>query len=183
LSRFNPQQLEKLRAGEPVYEYKETSGEGESSAGYGQSSIIIGAPIDKCFEIFSNLENQVHYVPGKTKSKIVSQTGGKFLLENELSFYGFTVKYYSIYTIDKKNYRLAFELDKERPHDIDEMSGFHQFEKIDEKKTLYTYGVTKLDIGVSVPGFLKNYLLGRDLPAMAINVKKYIESNGRWRRE
>ena len=179
LSCFNDQQLKKLRAGEPVYEYKETSNEGKTSAGYGQASIIINAPIARCYEIFSNIENQVHYVPGRKKAKIAGKIDGKLLLDIESSFYGIPCNYLSIYTIDQNNYRLDFELDKSRPHDIAEMSGFHLFEKIDEKNTLYTYGLTKLDIGVSLPKFLKNYLLGRDLPALTNNVKKYIESNGK----
>lgn len=181
LSSFNDQQLKKLRAGEPVYEYKDTSGEVKNSAGYGQASIIINAPIARCYEIFSNIENQVHYVPGREKAKIAGKIDGKLLLDIESSFYGIPSNYRSIYTIDQNNYRLDFELDKSRPHDIAEMSGFHRFEKIDEKNTLYTYCLTKLDIGVSVPKFLKNYLLGRDLPALTNNVKKYIESNEKWR--
>jgi hypothetical protein len=176
LSIFNDKQLEKLRAGEAVYEYKETSGEGENSAGYGQASIIIDAPIDRCFEICSNLENQVHYVPGKKKSKIVGEIDGKLLLDNEINFLMNTTRYHSLYTINKDDHRLVFELDKSRPHDIVEMLGSHHFVKIDENKTLYTYGMKKLDIGISFPGFMKKYFLGRELPAMAINVKKYIES-------
>jgi len=183
LSRFNDQQLKKLRAGEPVCEYKETSGEGKNSAGYGQSSIIINAPIDRCFEIFSNIENQVHYVPGKKKSKIVGEIDGKLLLDNEYNNYGITSKYHSIYIIDKKNHRLEWEIDKSRPHDLAENTGFYQFEKIDEKNTLLTYGATKIDIGFSVPNFLKKYLLGRSQTTMAINIRKYIESNGKWRQE
>ena len=183
LSRFNDQQLKKLQAGEPVCVYKEDSEESENSAGYGQCLIIINAPIEKCFEILSNIENQVHYVPGKKKSKIVKEIDGRLLIDNEYYYYGTTIKYHSIYTIDEENYRLEFKIDKSRPHDLAENSGFYQLEKIDEKTTLLTYGATKFVIPFNVPEMIKKFLLGRSLPAIAINVKKYIESNGKWRQE
>ena len=64
---------------------------------------------------------------------------------------------------------------------MEDNTGFYQLEKIDEKTTLLTYGSTKLVVGFKVPEAVKNFLLGKSLPAIAINVKKYIESNGEWR--
>ena len=183
LSRFNYQQLKKLRAGEPVCVFKVDSGESENMPGYGQCSIIFNAPIKKCFEILSNIENQVHYAPGKKKSKVVSKNGDKLLVDNEYRFYGATISYHSIYTLDEKTHRLGWEIDKSRPHDLDENSGCFQLEKIDEETTLLTYGATRFDIGFSIPKFIKESLLGRSVPAMVINIKKYIESNGEWRLE
>jgi len=182
-SRFNDQQLKKLKAGEPVCVFKEDSGKNENVAGYGQCSIIIKAPIKKSFDILSKIDLQVHYVPGKKKSTIVNKTGNKLLIDNEYVFYGKSIKYHSIYTIDAQNLRFEFEIEKSRPHDLAENSGFYQFEKIDEKTTLLTYGATKFDTGFPIPDFVKKFLLGRSLPAMATNIKKYIESNGEWRRE
>ncbi len=183
LSPFNDQQLKKLQVGEPVCEYKQITEEGASSAGSGQCSIILNKPIDHCFELFLKVDRQVHYVPGKTKSKIVDQSDGKLLIDNEYSYFGTTTKYHSIYAIDQKNQRLEFEIDQSKPHDLAENSGFWQFEKIDEANTLLIYGAAKLDLGVSVPEFIKKFLLGRSLPMIAINAKKYLESNGKWRQE
>ena len=180
LFRFNDQQIKKLQAGEPVCKYIKTKEESSVTAGNGECSIIINAPIDRCFEILSKIDLQVHYVPNKIQSKIVNKSGDKLLIYNEYRFYGITVKYHSIFTIDKKNYRIEFEIDKSKPHDLDENTGFYQLEKIDEKTTLLTYGSTKLVVGFKVPEAVKKFLLGKSLPAMAMNIKKYIESNGKW---
>ena len=177
LSRFNDEQLKKLQAGEPVCKYIESS----ATAGNGECSIIINAPIDRCFEILSKIDLQVHYVPNKIQSKIVNKNGNKLLISNEYRYYGITSKYHSIFTIDQKNYRIEYEVDKSKPHDVEDNTGFYQLEKIDEKTTLVTYGSTKLVVKIIVPDVIKNYLLGKSLPAMAINIKKYIESNGKWR--
>ena len=187
LSRFDVEQLKKLQAGEPVCVYKEDSEKKENSSGNGQCSIIINASINKCFEILMKIDRQVYWVPNKKKSTIVSSNDNKHLIDNKYVFYGITVKYHSIFTIDQKNYRIEWEIDKSRPHDLLENSGFYLLEKIDEKTALLTYGATKIDVGAglstSVPEFIKKYLLGKSLPIMAINAKKYIESNGEWRQE
>ncbi len=181
LSRFNAKQLEKLKSGDPVCMITETVEEDDNSSGHGQCSIIISKPIDQCFEIMVKIDLQVHFVPNKVKSDIVSRDGDKLLIDNEYRFYGVATRYHSIYTIYEKRHLLDWEIDKSRPHDLEDNSGFYQFEKIDEKNTLLTYGATKFDVGFSVPGFIKNFLLGRSIPAMAINIKKYIESNREWR--
>ncbi len=183
LSRFDEDQLKTLQAGEPVCVSTVTTEEGADPAGHGQCSIIVKAPMDKCFEIMEKIDQQVHWTPYKTRSKIVSRDDNKLLIDNEYVIYGVSIEYHSIYTIIEKKHRLEFEIDKSRPHDFEENSGFYQLEKIDGDKTLLTFGAYKLDVGFSVPTFVKNFLLGRSLPTMAINAKKYIESNGEWRQE
>lgn len=183
LSRFDVEQLKKLQAGEPVCVFQEDSGKNENAAGLGQCSIIINAPIDQGFEILSNIENQAHYVPGKKMSTIVSRNENKLGVDNEYQFDGATIRYHSIFTINKENYRIEFEIDQSRPHDLAANSGFHQLEKMDEKTILLTHGATKFELGASSPKFIKEFLLGKSLPVMAINLKKYIESNGQWRQE
>ena len=181
LSRFDAQQLKKLKAGEPVCTVKLNSEEANATAGEGYCTIIINAPIDKCFEIIVKIDEQVYYVPNKTKSDIVSREGNRLLIDNVYRYYGTTTAYHSIYTIFDKNYRMEYEIDQSRPHDLAENSGFYQFVKIDRQNTLLTYGSTRLDVGFNVPEFVKKIMLGKSLPAMAINIKKYIESNGEWR--
>lgn len=180
LSPFNDQQLKNLQAGEPICKYLKKE-DGSVTAGNGECSIIINAPIDRCFEILSKIDLQVHYVPNKVQSNIVNRSGDKLLISNEYRQYGITLKYHSIYTINNNKYLLEWEIDKSKPHDVDENTGFYQLEKIDEKTTLLTYGSTKLVVGIKVPEAVTKFLLGKSLPAMATNIKKYIESNGKWR--
>jgi len=180
LSSFNEEQLKKLKAGDPVCNYEFDKEEDSENSGNGQCSIIIIKPIDKCFEIMEKIDLQVHWVPNKKKSKIINKNENKVLIENEYEFIGFTVKYHSIYTVDEKRHRLEWKIDQTKPHDFEENSGFYQLEKIDEKTTLLTYGAYNLDVGFKVPDFVKKYLLGKSLPTMATNAKKYIESEGKW---
>ena len=46
--------------------------------------------------------------------------------------------------------------------------------KLDDHRTLFTYGLVKLDPGIKIPEFIQKYMTSRDLPKMAVNLKKWI---------
>jgi len=181
--KLSLQEKKELIGGKVIYKsIKYTDSEGKIK-GYGQSMVIINAPIDKCWKIFTQFDKQQEYFPRKTASVILEQKPDFALVLKRFKFFGFTVEYTIKYKIDEKNYRIDFELDPSHPHDIKDTAGFFLFEKISEQKTLFVYGVTKLDTGLKVPSFIQNYLQKRDLPAVAENVRKRIESDGEWKKK
>jgi hypothetical protein len=180
LDRFTSPQKQALLQGQPVYEYKKSGLPGDQSQGYGQAEIIVNAPVDVCFEIFSRLDQQNQYFPHKTKSEVVKSAGNRVWLKNEFYFYIGRVEYTSRYNIDRERRRFDFEMDKSYPHNIPESAGYFQFEKIDDRRTLFTYAATKLDTGFHVPQVVQGFVTSRDLPGQAVNVKKRIESGGKW---
>jgi hypothetical protein len=177
LQRLTPEQRQKLLTGEAVYEYRE-AGEGQ---GTGVAMIIINAPAETCFKIFRELDKQSQYFPRKVMSEVVKSEGNKVLVHNRFDYFVATVEYYSQYTIDPQKRRFDFEMDKDYPHNVSESAGYFLFEQIDDRRTLFTYAATRLDIGADVPEFVRQYLISRGLPAQAVNVKKRIESGGKWR--
>ena len=179
LARFTPEQQKILLAGEPVFEYKKTAG--TSDQGQGQAMIVINAGADECFKIFRRLDEQREYFPRKTRSEAIKEEGGRVWLRNEFDFYVAKVEYTSVYTIDPAARRFDFEMDKSYPHSINESAGYFLFEPIDATHTLFTYAATRLDTGAKVPAFVQQYITSRDLPAQAVNVKKRIESGGKWK--
>ena len=176
LDSFNPSQKQELLQDRAIYEYKKS----DNGKGYGQAEIIINAPVETCFVIFSKLDQQYQYFPRKTKSEVIKSEGNTVWLHNEFYFYIGRVEYTSRYTIDRERRRFDFEMDKSYPHNIPESAGYFVFEKIDDQRTLFTYAATRLDTGYQVPQVVQNFITSRDLPAQAINVKKRIESGGKW---
>jgi len=176
LERFNPSQKQELLQGRAIYEYKKS----DDGKGFGQAEIIINTPVDTCFAVFSRLDQQYLYFPRKTRSEIIKSEGATVWLRNEFYFYIGRVEYTSRYTIDQGKRRFDFEMDKSYPHNIPESAGYFLFEKIDDNRTLFTYAATRLDTGYKVPQLVQNYITSRDLPGQAINVKKRIESGGKW---
>jgi hypothetical protein len=177
LARFTPEQRTKLLAGEPVFQANSQAGQ----SGQGQAAIIIAAGLDSCLTIFGRLDLQAEYFPRKTKSEVIKEEGGKVWVNNEFDFYMYKVHYTSLYTIDRAAGRFTFDLDPGYPHNLPASSGYFLFEKIDDRRTLFTYAATRLDTGIKVPAAVQDYLTSRDLPAQAVNVRKRIESGGKWK--
>jgi len=179
LDRFTPEQKQKLLAGESIL-MTVKSNVGGKITGHGQAAIIVNAPVADCFRIFCDFNQHAKFFPRKTKSHVIKSTPTTATVEKEFNFYGFTVKYVMLYTIDAKNHRVNYQIDPAYPHDIEDTAGFFQFEKLDDQRTLFSFAVTKLETSIAVPGFIQDYLTSRDLPALATNVKKRIESKGTW---
>jgi len=184
LSDFNEEELETLKEGEAVYRHVEKKGEDGETKGHGESYIIINAPVDKCFSIFTEFNKQHLYFPRKTKSEVVKRLDdNRVLVHKVFEFYVVDVQYHVLYTVDKDKHRVDFEMDPEYPHDIEDTAGYFKFETIDDKSTLFTYAATKVETGLKVPGFIRNYITSKDLPAVVENVKKRIESGGTWEKD
>jgi len=172
----------RLFKGEIIYKsFKQSDPQGKISGG-GQSMALVNAPIDKCWEIFTRFDKQQEYFPRKTASVVIEQKPGFALVYKKFRFYLVDIEYYNQYLIDQPNHRIDFSIDLNRPHDIKDSAGFFLFEKISPDQTLFTYGVTRVDTGLAMPSFVQDYMQKRDLPAVAGNVRKRIESGGTWKK-
>jgi len=180
LDRFSSEEQKNLLAGKPIYRFQKSADAEGKYSGYGQCWAIINSPIDTCFKIFLEFEKQYQYYPRKTKSEVVNRKPNQVWLLNVFDFYLAEISYTVLYTIDPNRYRIEFQLDQNYPHNLNDTSGFFWFEKMDDQKTLFTYAAVKVDTGLKVPSFIQQYLTSRDLPAVAENVKKRIESGGKW---
>ena len=181
-NKLTKEEKQRLLNGETIYKsVKFTDAEGKTH-GFGQAMVIINAPIKKCWEIFTQFDRQQEYFPRKTASVVIKQKPDFALVFKQFKFFGVKIEYTIKYKIDAKNYRIDFGLDPSRSHDIKDTAGFFLFEKITPQKTLFIYGVTKLDTGIKIPSFIQNYLQKKDLPKVVENVKKRIESGGKWKK-
>jgi len=183
LDRFSPEQRQKLMAGEAVFEHVESKEADGSTHGHGQSSALIEAPADECLRLFCAFDKHYQFFPHNKTSEVVESSETKVLVRKVYSFYMMTVEYTIAYSIDPRACRVDYQLDTSYPHDIDDAAGFFHFERFDDRRTLLTYAATKVDTGIKVPAFIRNYITTRDLPAVVMNVKKRIESGGKWSKD
>jgi len=180
LDRFSPEQRQKLLNGEAVYESKLTTGPDASTKGIGAANVIINAPIDQCFKMFLDFEKQTKYFPRITVCKILSSSGDRVRIYKEMDYGIMVFKYTHFLTIDPAEHRVDFVTDPKGANDIKFSQGYFKFEKIDERRTLFSYGMVKFDAGIKVPMFIQEYISSKDLREMALNLKKWIESRGKW---
>ena len=182
LDRFSKQEREKLLADEVLYEYvnyegREKQGKG---LGHGQVHVIVKMPIDVCWSIMTDFEKKQEYFPRVVLSEIVKKEENRTWVRETLDFWISKIGYVMVQKIDTKNYRGDFYLDHSYPHDIKDTYGFWYWEKIDDKTSLLTYAVINVDVGIPLPKFIFKALFSKDLPGIAENLKKRIESNGTW---
>ncbi len=144
--------------------------------------IIIAAPVEQCFKMFCDFDRQYLYFPAITNSKALNRSENRVVIYKELDYRVAVFRYTHILTIDPARRRVDFVTDPTGVNDIKFSQGFFQFEKIDDTRALFTYGLVKLDPGIKIPEFIQEYMTSRDLPKMAINLKKYIESGGKWKK-
>lgn len=183
LARFTAEERKRLGAGETVFRYVEARDEEGKTQGHAWASVVIDAPVDRCFKIFREFDQHHLYIPRKQKSEIIKTWENKTLVHNEFDFYLITIEYTSLFTVDEKNHRVDYDMDPDYKHDINDTEGYFHFERIDGERTLLTYAVTRVDTGLRAPAFVMEYLTSRDLPNVVINVKKRIESGGKWSKE
>jgi len=188
LERFSPEQKKDLLAGEAVYEYElEEQGDGkgegqaEKTSGGARAFVLIHAPVETCFERFSDIETHTQYFPRKTVSRVLGvREDGRVSVYKELDFKVKTIRYYILYTIDPAEHRIDFQLDDSRESDINSSQGFFHFIAVDPDTTLFDYGLTNTAVSMKVPGFIRRYMTSKDLPRVVTNYKKWIESGGTW---
>jgi len=184
LARFSPENREKLLAGEAIFEHVVTQSPDGKTGGHGRGAVLINRPVEECFRIFLDLDKQYLYFPRMTVSRVLEREGERARMYKELDFTVVTVKYTHLLTIVPEDFRVDFITDPRGKNSIKLSAGFFRFEKVDEKTSLLTYEMTRLEIGVKVPGFIRNYLSlrlsARDLPPIVTNIKKRIESGGTW---
>ena len=183
LARFNEQQRRDLLAGKAIYQSVQSKDKDGNVQGHGEGIALIDAELDRCFKLFCDFNKQAQYFPRKKLSQVIKQEGNVYHVQKEFGFYVKDIKYVVEYTVDEDNHTVKFRMLQDYPHDLKDLEGFFKFEKLEAKRTLFTYAATKVDTGLSIPKFIQDYLASRDLPAVAENVKKFIESGGKWKKE
>ena len=183
LDKFKPDQREKLLAGESIFEYVDSTGPDGKTRGQAKAAILVNMPVDECFRIFCEFNKMHEYLPRKTKSEVIGSFDGGVLVSKQLKFLFKTIDFTSRYTVDPKAHRVEFELDPDFPHDLKDSAGYYQFDPIDQNRSLFTYGLTRMDSGIKVPGFIQKHMTSRDLPNVVQHVKKRIESGGTWTKD
>ncbi len=184
LERFTPEQRDRLLAGDAIYESLLIENPDGSTSAYGQTTAIINAPVEECFRMFCEFDNWRLYFPRIKTSRVIktSEDSKRLVFYKELDYILTTIKYTQTLTVDPEAHRVDFTIDPTGINDIKASEGYFIFEKMNENTLLFTYALTKMDIGIKIPGFIQNYMASRDLPGVAVNIKKRMESGGKWKK-
>lgn len=134
-------------------------------------SIVINAPVEKCFDVIADYERYSEFLPEVKKTKAINRRGN----ECDVQYEAEVVKLIK-YTVHLK---------EERPNKVSwtyidgdfmrDNKGGWVLEDAGEGKTKATYNV-EIVLGPLVPKTIVNALVDTSLPKLLENFKKRIES-------
>lgn len=157
-------------------------GAGGELKGIIKAYLIVKQPRAVVFKMLNDTTKQASYLPHLVKSKRVSGTE-----TSEKTEFLIKVAFISVRTrVDHQWWpevsRMAWVLDPNFENDLIAQVGFYNFYSLDENTTLLEFG-TLLETSPLVPNFVQDALTRRDLPEALGNVKKFVDSNGKWAKD
>lgn len=180
LEKLKPEDREKLLKTGTVVSTNLSSG--DEIKGLINAYIIAKQPKAKVWALLHEPSKQALYLPRLTKSKTVSKGD-----EEELGWFQVKVAFVTIENqVDHRWWpevsRMAWGLHPAYDNDLIQQDGYYNLYAIDENTTLMELG-TALETSALVPGFVQEYLTKKDLPDVIRAVKKYMDSDGVWRKD
>ena len=183
LSRLPAEEVERLLRGEVVAKYEQQFKQGETPSGAGKTYVIINAPIEQCWRIFTEFEKHYEWLPTWSESNVLERNGNTLIIHTVADFKIAKINFTNTYSVEPEKHRVYVVTYPKGKNDIKHHEATYLFEKIDDKRTLFTFTMVKLDIGFNPPFPILKYFATRNLPEVSENLKKRIESNGVWKKK
>ncbi|MBU1168853.1 MAG: hypothetical protein KKD44_04725 [Proteobacteria bacterium] len=182
LQPFTDKQKEQLLKGDVVFTYVQTEDSEKSMAGNGVAYVLIHHSAKDCYDLFTIFDTQYLYMPHVVKSDVLKTEADKITIFKKLDFLLVNIRYTHILTKQPDELRVDFVTDPTGENTIKFNKGYFQFQEVSTDCALFTFFLEKVDTGFRIPNFLKKFLIARDLPGVAENVKKRMESGGTWQK-
>lgn len=146
----------------------------------GVSFQVIDRPPEDVWRALMDLDAYAFMLPGTDRTRDDGLEGGARLLYVRQSQMGISAQYTLRLRHDVVTRRVEFELDRDRPHDVEDARGFAEILPYRRSRTLVTWGVrTVLGMGALEPmvrGLIEPWLL-----RVPTTMKEYLEGRGRER--
>lgn len=173
---FATDDMAMLKSGKPIV--KETV-DPNSKATVTQLVFLVKATPDKVWNVLMDCDNYPKFMPVKSY-KYKARKGSYDIVSVEPEAPAmFSVNYDMKRVYDKKDWKITFSKSAGK---IKNINGWWKLEPVESGKyTKVTY-VNNVDIGVPIPGFVKDYFAKGSLLKVADGVKKRVESGETWSR-
>jgi hypothetical protein len=153
-------------------------------AGRGKAYAYFAYPWPTIWATLTDYERQAEYLPRIERSRVVWREGNEVWVKFGMEVLWADLAWVIRHTMDEKAHQLRFALDHayRDVNSIDDTRGSWEFIPVEGgKATVVSFGLF-VDTGYAVPDFLMSYLIRRDLPNVVGNLRKRVESGGRWRK-
>lgn len=179
LAALKPEERAKLEKTGVVV--SNTLSSGSDIKGVITAYVIVKQPKARVWELIRNPAHQHTFLPRLDKAKTIKKEENR-----ELAWFQVGVSFVTLENqIDHRWWpevsRMAWGLDPNYDNDLRQQDGYYNLYAIDDKTTLMEFG-TLLETSALVPKFVQDYLTKTDLPEAMAAVKKYMDSNGTYKK-
>jgi hypothetical protein len=175
---LSKEQIDRVRNGEILILDKPEKVEGRQMI---NAAFVFNQDLDTTWNLLTTRSRQEEYLPRLDRSLPVGKTDKGDIIEIHVKILTMDIIYRTVGTADKAKYQSSWKLDPTFKNDMKEVSGFFHFYWIDDKHTLARYG-TWVETGIGIPSSVQEYLIKRDLPESLAAQKKWVDSNGTYRK-
>lgn len=160
--KLTDEEVERLEAGKVImlpFDKKKYLG--------GHSYILLDEKLSKSWKAIQDARVYEEIYPTTKESKVVEQGENSSVVKMVQKQGAYKITYYLDYTSDPKIHKLSWDLNKDKPHDINHSSGHFKFSKYKDGRTLMKM-YTKLDLGSK---FIKTFF-GKRIAAGLLRLPK-----------
>lgn len=162
---FAGEELEQLRAGEPLLQQPEAS-QASTSGGHVQAASLFPAAPSEVWQTLTDFESWPGFMPHINATEVARRDGAQTWVRQRYSVLLRTLRHTTIYRLDPRGGELHWGLDPDEPADISSSHGRWQLIPVEDgSATLVRYRAT-MDAGRALPGFVQDLLLRRSLREM-----------------
>ncbi len=166
--------LATLKSGKPVVKDISTSSKSET-----QLTFLVKAKPEKIWDVLVDYEKYPEFMPiEKVQIRSKAKDTEVVFIQPEAPPL-IDISYEIRRHYDKDDWKITFEKVSGK---IKSINGSWKLESYDSHYTKVVY-ITNVDIGIPVPGFVKDYFSKGSLYRMAEAVKKRVESRGKWKKK
>lgn len=144
--------------------------------------VVVKQPKQRVWELLQNPERQNTYLPRLDKTKVIKREPNYLLAYFKTGVSFVTVETQIEHRWFPEVSRLAWGLDPNYDNDLKQQDGYYNVYALDDTTSLLEMG-TLLEASALVPNFVQEYLTKTDLPEAMVAVKKYMDSDGKYRKE
>jgi hypothetical protein len=145
-----------------------------------QAFVLFERPRGEVLRLLAATPRQTEYRPELSRLEVVEATEAGDLAEYRVRFLLTTLNYRARHGWNLEQGRVWYVLDPEYPNDLAVLEGLWELSPIDARRTLGRF-TTRIDIGPALPGFLQDFATREKLPDSMEQVRRWVDSGGRWR--
>lgn len=148
--------------------------------GDAEALVLFEQPRARVLRLLASTARQIEYRPELRRLRVIEATERGDVAEYHVRFLLNRLRYRTRHGWDLEAGRVWWTLDPDYPNDLAALDGLWELRALDERRTLGRF-TSRIDIGPALPAFLQDYATRRRLPEAMELVRRWVDSDGRWR--